>query len=550
MRLLLSLAALAGIFWASDARADCVNPAGEEAVFVYNTTYKTMQFCNGTHWIGMAGGVMPNLPGATVIAGWPDALLCTDNGGTPAPTGRQSLFVLNLKEPTGAVGYAWLGSGPNFWSYGFNSDGSYNGTYSNPAIADTTDCANKSITELYAAGIAFNFSGGGGGGSGGGAGWEDVPLSDTNDFDPKCAYTMEYGGITFRANVVRPERIQHIYNIMDGATTMSYASVSAGTKNTAASQQDNYSNRIAYANITITKIQKNCASGGGSDTLAGLSCTGGQIAKWNGAVWECAADAGGGLADNAVTNAKMADDAVGIAELSASGTPSTTTYLRGDNTWATVSGGSSVWLPGTNAADIQYSGGNVGIGTNAPLAKLHVAGGTSGNILLDNQGSITAKDTGGNIRNVLHGRWADNVTYLDGGTGGLNLRVNNSASEGLFISNAGNVGISTTTPTRKLDINGTAIIRGSLNLPALSSSSGGQYYICSNGATYGPNWEIVFANSCTGSSRKIKHDISEYSGGLGAVLKMQPVTFIPNGEGVPAKDERQLGFVAEDIDLI
>lgn len=43
------------------------------------------------------------------------------------------------------------------------------------------------------------------------------------------------------------------------------------------------------------------------------------------------------LASDAVTNAKVADDAIGIAELSATGTPSSSTYLRGDNTWATVS---------------------------------------------------------------------------------------------------------------------------------------------------------------------------------------------------------------------
>ena len=46
------------------------------------------------------------------------------------------------------------------------------------------------------------------------------------------------------------------------------------------------------------------------------------------------------LEDNAVTNPKVADDAIGIPELSASGTPSATTYLRGDNTWATPAGGS------------------------------------------------------------------------------------------------------------------------------------------------------------------------------------------------------------------
>lgn len=36
------------------------------------------------------------------------------------------------------------------------------------------------------------------------------------------------------------------------------------------------------------------AGGGGSDTLAGLSCSTNEIAKWNGAAWVCAADDSGG----------------------------------------------------------------------------------------------------------------------------------------------------------------------------------------------------------------------------------------------------------------
>tara|TARA_Y100001963_G_scaffold59662_1_gene83430 strand:+ start:213 stop:869 length:657 start_codon:yes stop_codon:yes gene_type:complete len=47
--------------------------------------------------------------------------------------------------------------------------------------------------------------------------------------------------------------------------------------------------------------------------------------------------AAGGLPDNTIDNGSMADDAIGVAELSATGTASSSTYLRGDNSWASLS---------------------------------------------------------------------------------------------------------------------------------------------------------------------------------------------------------------------
>ena len=49
--------------------------------------------------------------------------------------------------------------------------------------------------------------------------------------------------------------------------------------------------------------------------------------------------AAGGLPDNTIDNGSMADDAIGVAELSATGTASSSTYLRGDNSWATIASG-------------------------------------------------------------------------------------------------------------------------------------------------------------------------------------------------------------------
>ena len=39
--------------------------------------------------------------------------------------------------------------------------------------------------------------------------------------------------------------------------------------------------------------------------------------------------------DGSIDNAHLADDAVGVAELSATGTASSSTFLRGDNSWVT-----------------------------------------------------------------------------------------------------------------------------------------------------------------------------------------------------------------------
>ena len=79
------------------------------------------------------------------------------------------------------------------------------------------------------------------------------------------------------------------------------------------------------------------------------------------------------IADDAVTNAKMADDAIGVAQLSASGTASSSTFLRGDNSWV-AAGSPSIDDNGDATAITIDSSENVGIGTTSPDYKLQVAG--------------------------------------------------------------------------------------------------------------------------------------------------------------------------------
>ena len=68
------------------------------------------------------------------------------------------------------------------------------------------------------------------------------------------------------------------------------------------------------------------------------------------------------IADNAITVAKMGDDAIGLAELSATGTASSSTFLRGDNAWAKAGGG---WVfvsavTASNSATVSFTGFETG----------------------------------------------------------------------------------------------------------------------------------------------------------------------------------------------
>jgi hypothetical protein len=62
---------------------------------------------------------------------------------------------------------------------------------------------------------------------------------------------------------------------------------------------------------------------------------------------------------------------VGLTQLNATGTPSVSNYLRGDNSWAAIA--SSQWT--TTGSDIYYNTGNVGIGNTSPGVSLQVTGG-------------------------------------------------------------------------------------------------------------------------------------------------------------------------------
>ena len=92
--------------------------------------------------------------------------------------------------------------------------------------------------------------------------------------------------------------------------------------------------------LSVDKLMKT-STGAAEFTLPAADGTAGQVMQTDGAgqlsVAALATDTvtATQIAANAVGNSEMADDAVGLAELSATGTASATTFLRGDNAWAT-----------------------------------------------------------------------------------------------------------------------------------------------------------------------------------------------------------------------
>jgi len=110
--------------------------------------------------------------------------------------------------------------------------------------------------------------------------------------------------------------------------------------------------------------------------------------------------------------------------------------------------GSSNIIMGVGADVLTVTDSNVGIGTTSPISKLHLGG------------AIGGLSTG--------------ITFGDGDTGiweasDDNLRFSTSSSTRMVVTSSGNIGIGTTSPDYKLDVNGDARLSGAFydsnNLP-------------------------------------------------------------------------------------
>jgi len=205
-------------------------------------------------------------------------------------------------------------------------------------------------------------------------------------------------------------------------------------------------------------------------------------------------------------------------------------------------GTSRITLTDDGRLDLKEDGGSsalsiatnsyVGMGTTSPDKRLTLTGNTdttdacmhldafwNPEIFFD-AGASTAD---GKIHFQTSGteKW---TFYHDGSENSIKFNKNGTGTI-LYLASSGNVGIGVTSPLDKLDVNGTARLRG------MSSSSGTDVVVDGNGTLYRKS-----------SSRKYKENIERLNSDPHSVFELTPVRFEWKTTG--AKD---IGLVAEDV---
>ena len=243
---------------------------------------------------------------------------------------------------------------------------------------------------------------------------------------------------------------------------------------------------------------------------------------------ELVVDAFGSFLITSVDGAGIVNASVPLSKLSATGTPSSSNYLRGDNSWASIA--SSQWT--TTGSNIYYTTGSVGVGTTSPQDTLHVQGISQ---IQSNAGAAcywrydNTANSGGKIW-----RWGDGISAH--GTFSLynqtdNIFALNTTSTGNLQFNSGYGSAATAYGCRawvNFTGNGTVAISSSGNVSSVTDVDVGRYdinfttsmpdanYAFSVCGTY-YNWYPCFFARTTPTASSLPLGTSEAYGGSGWV---------------------------------
>jgi len=140
------------------------------------------------------------------------------------------------------------------------------------------------------------------------------------------------------------------------------------------------------------------------------------------------------------------------------------------------------------------STGNVGIGTTTPTAPLHIEGGTNSEVLKIEADANPYARWVQNGTNVGFLQFSSTNAYLSNESNGSFFFRTNSTDK-MTITSTGNVGIGTTAPGAKLEVNGNTRIVGSLQLYQGSTSNQYLNILQTFGSTFintGTSGETIF----------------------------------------------------------